>query len=724
MKEENNVKRAKSLRGKILYLCLGIVMVAIFVFAAIGIAQLRMLLRVFSESSESQNRVIKEESNELLWEILSSDVLGTIYMAAEDTDGEFWTMEHDYNVLGKQVADIFLHPDQYMEATLEPPLKENSGEYVPQLLFAQWADQKDEKNLIMARKLTNLAPMMEEIIRGNSRFTTDCYIALPCGITIALDNTSEAKLNDDGSAKYYDATERAWYQGAVSTGKVFFSDVVRSYFNDTTGMGFGVPVFADGELVAVLHGFTKVETLQETVSMVTYIGADYTILVSDEGQLIYSPNTTGELAMDDNLSKDIRQTSNQELKDLVEEALSSDDGSRSVTVDGTEYYAYYAKIYTLGWTQIMFMQKDQLDDVPQQLLDRMDEERDKVYLSYAARFVSAASGILIAMVALIIGAAVLAVVFSKRLVTPVNTMTKRVKAMTGDDISFEMEKIYETGDEIEVLAGSFSALTEKLKRYIKEVTEMSAEKERIGTEMATAKKIQSSMLPSKFPAFPERDEFDLYADMIPAKEVGGDLYDFYFIDDDHLVLVIGDVSGKGISASLFMVMAKHVIKSEILIHGGDVEAALESINSILMEDNAAKMFITLWIGVLTVSTGHMVYVNAGHEYPMICKKGGEFELFKDNHGAPVACKKKIKVKLNELELEMGDMLYLYTDGITEATNNNMEMFGHDRLLNVLNENREAGLKELDEAVRRAAAEFVGDAEQFDDMTTLCFRYEK
>jgi sigma-B regulation protein RsbU (phosphoserine phosphatase) len=171
-----------------------------------------------------------------------------------------------------------------------------------------------------------------------------------------------------------------------------------------------------------------------------------------------------------------------------------------------------------------------------------------------------------------------------------------------------------------------------------------------------------------------------------------------------------------------MVMTKHIIQSQVMLHGGDVYKAIEGVNALLMEENAAGMFVTVWLGVLNVTTGALSYVNAGHEYPIICRKGGQYELYKDNHGSPVACRKKIKIKLNEITLNPGDVLYLYTDGITEATDSDFKMFGHDRILEVLNARKEATVLELDKTVRAAVDEFVGEADQFDDMTTLCIRY--
>jgi sigma-B regulation protein RsbU (phosphoserine phosphatase) len=315
-----------------------------------------------------------------------------------------------------------------------------------------------------------------------------------------------------------------------------------------------------------------------------------------------------------------------------------------------------------------------------------------------------------------------ALFFSKRLVTPINVMTKQVKEISGDNIHFEMDDIYRTGDEIETLAGSFEGLTDQLSNYVDEVAKISAEKERLSSEMNVARKIQASMLPRIFPAFPERDEFDLYACMIPAKEVGGDFYDYFFTDKDHLAIIIGDVSGKGISAALFMVMTKHILQSQVVTRGNDVTGAMKVVNDLLTKDNVANMFVTIWLGVLTISTGKLVFVNAGHEYAALCRKGENFTADKDKHSPPVAASGRTEFKDNEITLQPGDTIYLYTDGITEAINNDTEMFGRDRMLEVLNQNKGDGTRELDEKVRSSIAGFVGDENQFDDMTTLCIRY--
>ncbi len=716
-------KKKNGLQRKIFRLCVGIITGAIVVFAVIGIMQLRLIFSLATETSNAQNAVIKEKSREAMRLLLEDSLKGTVAQAAKSSDDEFSLMRHDYYVLASQVQDVFLHPENYQEIEVNPPSKANGGEYSAQLMFADWADQRDKEMMTMVRKLGNLTPMMAEIIRGNSDYTMDCYIALPGGATIAVDAMSDQKFEEDGRVKAYDATTRAWYQGAVENGDIYFSPAIHSFFYDLTEVVFGMPVYVDGKLVAVLEGSTKLDSLQQLTSEIIFGETGFSILVSGDGQLVYSPRKSGDLAMDDMLSTDIRATENKPLRDLVLKALSMETGFTTVTIDSELFYVAYAPLETLGWTQMMFVSASELANPSEKLLEEMDVVTAENLSSFSGKYKKFLIITAVAVVLLVLNAAFMALFFSKKIVNPLLAMTQGVKGIEGDDMTFELKDEYKNVDEIETLATSFNKLTFKLRDYIDEVTKISAEKERIDTEMATANQIQDSMLPRIFPAFPDRPEFSLYADMKPAKEVGGDLYDYYFIDDDHLAIVIGDVSGKGISAALFMVMTKHIIQSQVMLKDGNVIEALDGVNTLLMEENAAGMFVTVWLGVLNVKTGHMEYVNAGHEYPIIYRNGERFELYKDNHGAPVACTKKIKLKPNSLDLDPGDILYLYTDGITEATNADLEMFGQDRVIEALNENVELEVHELDKAVRTAVDKFVGDAEQFDDMTTLCIRFK-
>lgn len=245
----------------------------------------------------------------------------------------------------------------------------------------------------------------------------------------------------------------------------------------------------------------------------------------------------------------------------------------------------------------------------------------------------------------------------------------------------------------------------------------SAARQRIETELNVATQIQADMLPRIFPAFPERREFDIYASMTPAKEVGGDFYDFFLVDEDHLAMVIADVSGKGVPAALFMVIAKTLLKNAVQM-GSSPRQALEKVNNQLCENNEAEMFVTVWLGVYEISTGHLTAANAGHEYPAIRRAGGRFELFKEPHGFVLAGMENARYREYELEIGVGDTLFLYTDGVTEATDGANALYGTDRMLAALNRNCQLDPERLLHEVKADLDGFVGAAPQFDDITML------
>ena len=278
----------------------------------------------------------------------------------------------------------------------------------------------------------------------------------------------------------------------------------------------------------------------------------------------------------------------------------------------------------------------------------------------------------------------------------------------------------ESKDEIGELAGGFGEMIEDIESYVNNLQAVTQEKQRISTELNLARRIQESFLPRKFPPFPQyADRFDLYALMDAAKEVGGDFYDFFLIDEDHLGLEIADVSGKGIGASLFMMISKSLIKTQVL-NLRSLAAALEAVNKQICSNNEADMFVTVWLGILELSTGRMVAANAGHEYPMIMRRGGEFEMLKDKHGFVVGGMDTAVYHDYELKIEPGDRLFVYTDGVPEATNADNVQFGTERTLEALNKYKNENCLTLISGVKNAIELFVQDAPQFDDITMLAF----
>ena len=287
-------------------------------------------------------------------------------------------------------------------------------------------------------------------------------------------------------------------------------------------------------------------------------------------------------------------------------------------------------------------------------------------------------------------------------------------------IDFKRADIH-TGDEMEVLSDALNAMFDDTRRYMTNLLSVTAEKEKIGAELNVATQIQADMLPRIFPAFPDRREFDLYAFMHPAREVGGDFYDFFLIDEDHLCMVIADVSGKGVPAALFMVIAKTLIKNQAMM-GDDPADILGKVNEQLCEGNDAMLFVTVWISILTISTGKGIAANAGHEHPVIRRAGGSYELVIYRHSPAVAAMEGMRFRQHSFELHPGDRLFVYTDGVPEATNAENELFGNERMLDVLNSQPDRKPHALLETMKREIDVFVGEAPQFDDITMLCLDY--
>lgn len=312
----------------------------------------------------------------------------------------------------------------------------------------------------------------------------------------------------------------------------------------------------------------------------------------------------------------------------------------------------------------------------------------------------------------------------KTVIIPVDTIAEEVGGFieNNNTISEKLKHI-KTRDEIQNLAENTLKMEMDINEYIKNITAITAEKERIGAELNVATHIQASMLPCIFPAFPDRDEFDVFATMNPAKEVGGDFYDFFMVDDTHIAIVMADVSGKGVPAALFMVIAKTLIKDHTS-PDIDLGQIFSNVNELLCESNSGQMFVTAFEGVLDLVTGEFRFVNAGHETPFIAKKGDVFKPEKVKAGFVLAGMEGIRYKAGTFTLDPGDKIFQYTDGVTEATNKDNVLYGMERLEKVLAENSDKTPDKLLPEVKKDIDKFVGDAPQFDDITMLCLEYKK
>ena len=383
----------------------------------------------------------------------------------------------------------------------------------------------------------------------------------------------------------------------------------------------------------------------------------------------------------------------------------------------------------MNWTWLRFTEKDEFgfhldyvysdDREPAYLCDKIRSGEVYAQMSAAENF---RRQVLVFFVVLVV---VVLIILYIALVKPLIRMRRSLNSYRKDK---DTEKLTDglsgitVRNEIGMLAEEFSAMAQEMEHYTEEVAELAGKQERVNTELRMASLIQEAVLPSAFPAFPDRTEFDLYALMDPAKAVGGDFYDFFLVDDTHLAILIADVSDKGVPAALFMMSSKNLINYRAK-QGGTPGEILSEINNQICSSSVTEMFVTVWMGILDTATGRMVCTNAGHEFPILRGEDGVFRIYKDPHSFVVGGYENVRYKDYELELKPGDAIFVYTDGVPEANNSAEEFYGVERLEKALNEVALAPPKEILKSVRKDVEEFVQDAEQFDDLTMLCLVYK-
>lgn len=329
--------------------------------------------------------------------------------------------------------------------------------------------------------------------------------------------------------------------------------------------------------------------------------------------------------------------------------------------------------------------------------------------------------ILWTLTAIVLFISVYSEILRRGIIKPLKTLTKEAERFAQTNLPSEALVTITQKDEVGLLARAVEKMETDIVKYTENLTAITAEKERVNTELSVATRIQANMLPSIFPAFPDREEFDIFATMNPAKEVGGDFYDFFMVDERHLAIVMADVSGKGVPAALFMVIGKTLIKDHTQ-PGKDLGCVFTEVNELLCESNSEGLFITAFEGVLDLASGEFRFVNAGHEIPYICKRNGKFEPYKIRAGFVLAGMEGMRYQCGEMRLEVGDKIFQYTDGVTEAANAQKELYGMNRLTAILGENSALPPDELLPFIKRDIDRFVGEAPQFDDITMLCLEY--
>ena len=494
----------------------------------------------------------------------------------------------------------------------------------------------------------------------------------------------------------------------------------------------------------------SMEKLRDVIDDIHLSNSGFCFALNKQGKVVLSSQARAyeagdalELAVD--MKDDIRESDSASLARIAQEMCLGHSGVQLVFIDEKDYYVAYTPIENTGWSVATVFEKNQV-------IAPIEENRDNIYALTKDKLADMKGHII--LISIFMVAVLLMLLFfviyegkklSKRFVASILKLADSVREISkkavigslsvsgelpeGDkklfDGSFSNRVDIRTGDEIEELANCFNIMTDELEGYMDNLTAATAEKERISTELNLAQDIQNGVLPHKFPPFPEHTEFSLYASMESAKEVGGDFYDFYMVDEHRLAVTIADVSGKGVGAAMFMAISKTILKN-LLLTGKNMTLAdlVNHANNQLKEDNTARMFVTAFIGILDIRTGLFEFVNGGHNPSLIYEKEkGAFRYLDVESNFVLAGRKNISYVSQSTILKPGDSLFLYTDGVTEAMNNKDELYGEERLLSQLNCSKNADEPQsLLEEIGKSVAAFVGDAEQSDDITMLALTY--
>ena len=497
-------------------------------------------------------------------------------------------------------------------------------------------------------------------------------------------------------------------------------------YSGNLGITCAVPYFdASGEVAGVVGAGMFLKEINDIVLSTTIGETGFGFVVDHDGRVLFSPKSEGDLAANRaGRSNNLLDAKDEMLAAAARDMVDGGEGVLEVMVDGVPCYLAYRPLRKCSFGIVMAMSEVTMSA---QASEKVIAESTGTFLeSLDSSIRSSILAVLALALLLWLLVPLLGNKVAARLVKPIQELSDGVREIAGGNLSKKLD--IHTGNEIEHLATCFNAMTDELQSYMKNLTQVTAEKERIATELSVATNIQKSMLPNIFPPFPTKREFDIYATMHAAKEVGGDFYDFYLLDERHLVITIADVSGKGVPAALFMVISKTILKDFAQTMGGldDVAPLVACANDQLCQNNDAMMFVTAFVGMLDIETGRLAYVSAGHNPPLIFRAAeGKFSYLDVKRNLILGFRSGAQYQGQETILAPGDRIFLYTDGVTEAMNEEEELYGEERLLSCLNGTvpQNHGVNELLASVSSSLKEHVKTAEQSDDITMLALAYQ-
>ncbi|MEE3467524.1 MAG: SpoIIE family protein phosphatase [Eubacterium sp.] len=626
--------------------------------------------------------------------------------------------EHKLEVYANVVQEMadYLHT-LYVRSDVIPKTEipetdaKNDGKWAMQRTLAD--DKVDYESLLPdSCILGNIEDLFTPVIDHTENIAT-VYLGTEEGLMASYDPKSQAAI-DMG---YYEFRDSSWYKAGKKNGKVGFTDT----YQDGYGRGLTITCYApfldkEGKFKGCVAMDILMKELNESMVNDGILAPSQGYLIDKEGKFIAGVGVDPNAEDPGTIFDEDKPTA---LASAGKDILKRKDGITSNGAGDGAVYIAYALVDTTDWILCITSPVTLVQKPAEKIYEKIEGNTELVVSSVNRGVQTVVQGCLTLIAFVLLLVTLLTGRSSKKISDPLKKLEEDVRDISEGDFSLRTE--VSTNDEIGSLAGSFNYMAASLEQYIVDLKDATAKEQRIASELSLATNIQASMVPTNFDDYKNIKEFDLYATMTPAKEVGGDFYDFFMTDDNHLVLVMADVSGKGVPAALFMAKAKTSIKTRAMM-GGSPADILSDVNDQMCEGNEAELFVTVWLAIIDLATGEGMAANAGHEHPALCHENGLYEMVKYRHSPAVATMEGMPFKEHEFKLEPGDSVVVYTDGVTEATDANNELFGEDRLVESLNRDAAASPKKILKNIKEDIDEFVGEAPQFDDLTMLAVKY--
>ncbi|MCL1806982.1 MAG: SpoIIE family protein phosphatase [Oscillospiraceae bacterium] len=698
----------KSIKAKILKSFLAVSLISL-VLTGILAEVIMFTLRGISTRSNGQIGFESAESSETALTNQAVDDASALASAkAQVIGGEIMRVANDMRLIAAYVNRLYTGREFFNPVPYNHPKDSPSGVPVMQWVLSPGMDFEDVRDEVYLHG--NMEAVYDAVMKNNGEITS-IYLTTATGINSGYDAYAEYKPEE------FEGRYSAWYTDARDAGTLVFSDTYQDSFGRGLTLSLSIPCYGENNrFVGVLGLDILLEDLNEMVTQTVVGGSGYAFLLRNGEKIISAPGLNEENEWDMELYL------GDHYAGILSAMQSRQEGTATSAVlrDGeeTDMYIIWTTVDAVGWNLIFALPSDDILAPAYEARETIERLTNET-IRDMDRQILYANLLLIGLFTVVIAVMIWTTArISGKITQPITELEKNIEIIAGGNLDTVID--IKTGDEIERLGDSVNSMTLELKEYIANIQTITAEKERIGAELDVATKIQASMLPCIFPAFPHRAEFDIYASMQPAKEVGGDFYDFFLIDDQSLAVVMADVSGKGVPAALFMVIAKTLIKNNAQ-YGKSPKEVFETVNNLLCEGNEAGMFVTAFMGILDIPSGTLTYVNAGHNPPLIRRDGKPYEWLEVKPGFILAGMEDMFYKQQEITLRPGDELLLYTDGVTEAVNNEDELFSDPRLLETVNNYLGLPLKEVTVSIKREIDKFADGAEQADDITMLILR---